>query len=171
MRLKVAAVAIALVGALALSAASADAQTDPTKKKKTVVYNRDRTVQISRDEDGRVRTRIIIQRRSYLDPGTETFPGERSDHGMLAYPITARPACLITRIRGNQTCQPWTRRAREILGAIRASSDLPKTRPVARVFVSIIRDGCSAENTDATSALVSGFRIRGLAPALRNDKH
>jgi len=32
---------------------------------------------ISRDEDGRTRTRIIIQKRSYLDPGTETFPGER----------------------------------------------------------------------------------------------
>jgi hypothetical protein len=42
-----------------------------------VVSNRDHTVQVSRDEDGRTRTRIIVQKRSYLDPGTETFPGER----------------------------------------------------------------------------------------------
>ena len=77
MRLKFAAVAIALAGALALVAASADAQTSQTKKKGTVTYNRDRTVVVTRDEDGRTRTRIIIQKRSYLDPGTETFPGER----------------------------------------------------------------------------------------------
>ena len=38
------------------------------------------TVFVSRDEEGRTRTRIIIQRRSYLNPGTEQFPGERSDH-------------------------------------------------------------------------------------------
>ena len=86
MKLKVVTAAFALVGALALLASSADAQTNQptqtkqTTKKKTVVSNRDHTVQISRDEDGRTRTRIIIQKRSYLDPGTETFPGERSDH-------------------------------------------------------------------------------------------
>ena len=34
-------------------------------------------VVVTRDEDGRTRTRVIIQKRSYLDPGTETFPGER----------------------------------------------------------------------------------------------
>ena len=77
MRLKFAAAAIALAGALALVAASADAQTNQTKKKSTVTYNRDRTVVVTRDEDGRTRTRVIIQKRSYLDPGTETFPGER----------------------------------------------------------------------------------------------
>ena len=38
--------------------------------------HRGNTVFISRDEDGRTRTRIIIQKRSYLDPGTETLPGE-----------------------------------------------------------------------------------------------
>jgi hypothetical protein len=35
------------------------------------------TVYTSRDEDGRVRTRIIVQKRSYLDPGTEVLPGTR----------------------------------------------------------------------------------------------
>ena len=81
MKLKVIAAALALVGAVALVAGQPrpSRQTAQTKKK-TVVYNRDRTVMISRDEDGRTRTRIIIQKRSYLDPGTESFPGERSDH-------------------------------------------------------------------------------------------
>jgi hypothetical protein len=73
MNLKVIAAAFVLAGAVGLLAAPAEAET----KKKTVVYNRDHTVQVSRDEDGRTRTRVIIQKRSYLDPGTETFPGER----------------------------------------------------------------------------------------------
>jgi hypothetical protein len=79
MNLKVIAAAFVLTGAVALLAAPAEAQTKPADaqaKKKTVVYNRDRTVQVTRDEDGRTRTRIIIQKRSYLDPGTESFPGE-----------------------------------------------------------------------------------------------
>jgi hypothetical protein len=76
MQLKVILAVFVLVGAGVLLGTSADAQTDRTKKK-TVVYNRDRTVMISRDEDGRTRTRVIIQKRSFLDPGTETSPGER----------------------------------------------------------------------------------------------
>src|ERR1700749_3314133 len=39
--------------------------------------NSDRTVSVTRDEDGRTRTRIIVQRRSYLDAGTNVKPGER----------------------------------------------------------------------------------------------
>ena len=76
MQLKVILAAFVLVGAGALLGTAANAQTDRTKKK-TVVYNRDHTVMISRDEDGRTRTRVIIQKRSFLDPGTETSPGER----------------------------------------------------------------------------------------------
>jgi hypothetical protein len=85
MKLKVV-TAFALIGALTLLALPADAQTNPPPKKKTVVNNRDHTVQVSRDEDGRTRTRIIVQKRSYLDPGTETFPGERSDHFYIDSP-------------------------------------------------------------------------------------
>jgi len=77
MKLKVVTAAIALVGALALPTVQADAQTNPQKRRTVVYNNRDNTVQISRDEDGRTRTRVIIQKRSFLDPGTETFPGER----------------------------------------------------------------------------------------------
>ena len=77
MKLKVVTAAIALVGALALPTIQADAQTNPQTKRTVVYSNRDNTVQISRDQDGRTRTRVIIQKRSFLDPGTETFPGER----------------------------------------------------------------------------------------------
>jgi hypothetical protein len=77
MTLKAISAALLLVGAATLLALPANAQTDQARKKRTVVYNSDRTVMISRDEDGRTRTRVIIQKRSYLDPGTETSPGER----------------------------------------------------------------------------------------------
>jgi hypothetical protein len=83
MRLKAAALAIAALGAVALLAGPADAA---TKKKVRVVTARGNTVYVSRDEDGRKRTRIIIQKRSYLDPGTETFPGERGDHDYAQLP-------------------------------------------------------------------------------------
>lgn len=74
MRLKHLAVAVAFAGALGLLAAPANA----APQKKRVYYNRDHTVVVSRDENGRTRTRIIIQKRSYLDPGTEPLPSERN---------------------------------------------------------------------------------------------
>ncbi len=49
----------------------------PRRRRTThIVDARGNTVFTSRDEDGKTRTRIIIQKRSYLDPGTETLPGE-----------------------------------------------------------------------------------------------
>lgn len=36
------------------------------------------TTIISRDEQGRVRTKILVQKRSYLDGGTEVMPGDIS---------------------------------------------------------------------------------------------
>ena len=65
---------LAVSAAVTLLAAPADAQ---TKKKRVVLRNADHTVSVSRDEDGRTRTRIIVQRRSYLDAGTNVMPGER----------------------------------------------------------------------------------------------
>jgi len=73
MRLKYLAAAVAFVGALGLMAAPAGAA-----PKKRVYYNRDRTVVVSKDENGRTHTRVIIQKRSYLDPGTEPLPSERN---------------------------------------------------------------------------------------------
>ena len=68
-------VAAAVVAALSLLAAPADAASK--KKRLVAVSGTGHTVFVSRGEDGRTRTRVIIQKRSYLDPGTETFPGER----------------------------------------------------------------------------------------------
>ena len=53
-----------------LTAAPADAQT-----RQPIVS--DGTRYVERGEDGRTRTRIVIQRRSFLDGGTEVLPGQR----------------------------------------------------------------------------------------------
>jgi hypothetical protein len=113
MKLKVAAGALVFAGILSLLAAPADAQTSQTKKR-TVAYNRDRTVVVTRDEDGRTRTRIIIQKRSYLDPGTETFPGERvGNTGYIANPNQRAGSVIDNTSAGFYNTQsalpgPWT---------------------------------------------------------------
>lgn len=108
MRLKVVATAVALAVAAGLMATAADAA---PKKKRVVYVNRGNTVQISRDENGRTRTRIIVEKRSYLNPGTERFPGERSDHDYAQLP-NYRPSGIMdnTSFGGNQTALPnlWT---------------------------------------------------------------
>jgi len=103
MGLKVIASALAVAAAVGLLALPAEA----APKKKTVIVNRGHTVFVSRDEDGRTRTRIIIQKRSYLDPGTEQFPGERSVHEYAQLP-THRPSGVLdnTAFGGNQTALP-----------------------------------------------------------------
>ena len=83
MRLKVVATTFAVIAATGLLALPADAA---PKKKVAVVDSRGHTVFTSRDEDGKTRTRIIIQKRSYLDPGTETFPGENIGGGYAQLP-------------------------------------------------------------------------------------
>lgn len=59
-----------------LDAPAGAQQTTTTKRR--VYSNRDGTVFTSRDENGRRRTKIIVQKRSYLDPGTEPLPSERN---------------------------------------------------------------------------------------------
>jgi|SRR6185437_5414729 hypothetical protein len=82
MRLKAAATMFAAVAAVAVIAMPAGAA--PPKKR--VVTAAGHTVFVSRDEDGRTRTRIIIQKRSYLDPGTETFDGENTGRNYVQSP-------------------------------------------------------------------------------------
>ena|ERR1700742_4092497 len=101
MRMNAAAAAIAVIGALGLLAAPADA----APKKKDVVYSNGQTVFISRGEDGKTRTRIIVQRRSYLDPGTETFPGERSNYDYAVLP-THRADGVLDNTVGGSSQQP-----------------------------------------------------------------
>ena len=108
MRLKVVAAAFAVIGAVALLAAPADAT---PKKKIEALDARGHTVFTSTDEDGRTRTRIIIQKRSYLDPGTERFPGENTGNGYAVSPNHHATGVLDnTNFGGNQSSLPnaWT---------------------------------------------------------------
>jgi hypothetical protein len=89
------AVAVAAVAAAALVAASA-ADAAPRKKSasKRAVGNNS-TVFTSRDETGRTRTRIIVQKRSYLDGGTEIMPGDISGATLYINPPTQRPSSAL----------------------------------------------------------------------------
>jgi hypothetical protein len=105
MRFKVVAAAFAALGAVALLAAPADAA--PKKKRVVFVSSRGHTLFTSRDEDGRTRTRIIIQKRSYLDPGTEVMPGDRNDHDYASLPTQRAGGVLDnTAFGGSQSALP-----------------------------------------------------------------
>ena len=77
MRLRQLAVAFAFAGAT-VAAVGLMAVPANAAPKKRAYYNRDHTVVVSHDENGRTRTKIIVQKRSYLDPGTEPLPSERN---------------------------------------------------------------------------------------------
>ena len=72
MTLRALAAILATTTGLALIPVQVDAQTT----QRTVRSSGDRTVITSRDESGRTRTRIVVDRRSYLNPGTQVFKGE-----------------------------------------------------------------------------------------------
>ncbi len=109
MRLKVVAAAFAAIAAVGFMAAPANAA--PKKKTAAIADARDHTTFTSTDEDGQRRTRIIIQKRSYLDPGTETFPGENTGHTYAQSPNQRANSVLDnTSFGGNQSPLPnmWT---------------------------------------------------------------
>lgn len=101
MRLKHFAAVFAFAGAFGLLAAPAGAQT-----KQRVYSNRDNTVSVSRDENGKTRTRIIIQKRSYLDPGTEPLPSERSALDYVNTPTQHAESPLDNTAFGNRGTLP-----------------------------------------------------------------
>jgi hypothetical protein len=104
MRLQVVVTAFAAVAAVGLLALPADA----APKKKTIVYDaRGHTVFTSRNEEGKTRTRIIIQKRSFLDPGTEVLPGEQNDHDYAFLPNQRASSVLDnTPFGGTQSALP-----------------------------------------------------------------
>ena len=68
-----------------IGAAVGNANAGPPEKG-TVSDTRRDTVFTNRDEDGRTHTRIIIQKRSYLDPGTEALPGSSNQLDYMELP-------------------------------------------------------------------------------------
>ena len=72
--------AVALAAAFAVGAvSSADAQNNPRLRRVEPLPPGTTTI-ITRDEFGRTRTRILVQKRSYLDGGTEVMPGDIQTH-------------------------------------------------------------------------------------------
>lgn len=70
----------ACLAAAAIVATALAMPADAAPRKKRVVDARgggQPTVFVSRDENGRTRTRLIVTPRSYLDGGTEVLPGQR----------------------------------------------------------------------------------------------
>jgi hypothetical protein len=91
--------ACAAVAAGLLGAPAGAQQTTTTKQR--VTSNRDHTVFTSRDENGRTRTRIIVQKRSYLDPGTEPLPSERNTLDYVQIPGQRADSVLNHTIHGS----------------------------------------------------------------------
>ena len=77
MSLKWTAVLAAAAVAATVFAAPADAQQQRRRVAYTPNAGGPATTFVSRDESGRTRTKIILQKRSYLDGGTEVLPGQR----------------------------------------------------------------------------------------------
>jgi hypothetical protein len=77
MRLMAVVVAAAfVVGAMS----TADAQQTRKRQAAYAQPGPGSTYIMSRDEQGRVRTKILVQKRSYLDGGTEVMPGDIQSH-------------------------------------------------------------------------------------------
>jgi len=105
MRLRQVAVAFAFAGAVIAAGGLASTPAGAATKKR-VYYNGDRTVVVSRDENGRTRTRIIIQKRSYLDPGTEPLPQERNTLDYAENPDQRADSVIDHTIFGHETPLP-----------------------------------------------------------------
>jgi hypothetical protein len=84
-----------LVAAFGLAAAPAQAQT----KKRVAVTTASGTRYVVVDESGRQRTKVIVQQRSFLDPGTEVMPGDRK-YTDYVYPLGYSPTSVIDNTNG-----------------------------------------------------------------------
>ena len=92
--------AIAVVAAFAAGAIST-ADAAPRKNKRQYVepapvYVPATTYVMHRDEYGRTRTKILVQKRSYLDGGTEVMPGDVADHYTNFVYMHQRPTSVIS---------------------------------------------------------------------------
>jgi hypothetical protein len=87
--------ALAVVAAFAVGAMST-ASAEPRRRQ--VVEGQPgpgATTIVSRDERGRTRTKILVQKRSYLDGGTEVMPGDIQSHQSNFIDMYQRPTSAI----------------------------------------------------------------------------
>jgi hypothetical protein len=68
--------AVAVAAVMAVYAAPADAAPKKRVDNRVDTYVAPTTTIVHRDEQGRTRTKILVQKRSYLDGGTEVMPGD-----------------------------------------------------------------------------------------------
>lgn len=102
MRLKI----VAMASAAACIATTASVAPTPADAQQRYA-NRNTTTVVSRDETGRTRTRVIVEKRSYLDPGTEVLPGSRHDRDFAMTPNHRADGILNNTVAGgNQTALP-----------------------------------------------------------------
>jgi hypothetical protein len=87
--------ALAVAAALAMGAASGANAAPREKRAQRVDAAQPGTVVTTRDENGRTRTKILVQKRSYLDGGTEVMPGENVDSFRSSF-MRGRPAGITT---------------------------------------------------------------------------
>lgn len=82
---------IALVAAIVLAAAIASSAEAMTKRKTAgqQIGPVQRTVYRYTDDNGRRHTKIIVQRRSYLDAGTWVLPGQRKYNDYATQPFSS----------------------------------------------------------------------------------
>jgi hypothetical protein len=85
--------ALAVVAAFAVGAMSA-ANAEPRRRQVVEQPGPGATTIISRDEQGRTRTKILVQKRSYLDGGTEVMPGDNIDPYRSSF-LRHRPAGVL----------------------------------------------------------------------------
>lgn len=71
---------IAFLAACSALAATGFASGEASAQSGQRYYNRNSTVITTQDENGRRRTRVVVNRRSYLDGGTEILPGQGRYH-------------------------------------------------------------------------------------------
>jgi hypothetical protein len=86
--------AVAFVAAFAVgSMPGALAQSNPRLQRVEPMAPGSTTI-ITRDEFGRTRTRIMVQKRSYLDGGTEVMPADNID-GFRSQFMAHRPSSVL----------------------------------------------------------------------------
>ena len=91
------------VAAAVASSAEAAARRQPAGQQMSGPVQQ--TVYRYTDDNGRKRTKIIVQRRSYLDPGTTVLPGQRKYSDYATQPFSS-PTDVLGPGRGNYDRSP-----------------------------------------------------------------